>query len=198
VLRYPGRRVQGAPGTPSRTRPRPRSSPTSIEWLGELVRQGRPPACWTEWEQAGANPSRRPWSARPRRGPPAVTPQRPARSGCWSATRCSAGSSWPRFGRYDELGQLDSGDGWDAEAWEGPQSSRTSDVHDEIGTGPDARGAPPLLHHRRRPRRPWTLRQIFDGPGRGSRLGHLRAGRPGRLPKRAGQAVLRVTDVGQL
>ena len=64
-----------------------------IEWLGELVRQVDS-SLIDEWERL-RNPADEPTagaSTTGRRRSPAT----PARSGCWSATRCSAGSSWPR------------------------------------------------------------------------------------------------------
>ena len=85
-----------------------------IEWLGELVRQVDS-SLLDEWERlrnpddGGRAPvGRRPTPGR-RRSPPTS-----GRSGSWSATRCSAGSSWPRWRRYEELGELDADAGWDA------------------------------------------------------------------------------------
>ena len=74
-----------------------------IEWLGELVRQVDS-SLIDEWERL-RNPTDEPSGASTsgRRRSPATS----ARSGSWCATRCSAGSSWPRCSRYDELGELD-------------------------------------------------------------------------------------------
>ena len=63
--------------------------------------------------------------------------------------------------RYDELGALDADAGWDADAW-AAAIEPYFDEHDEIGTGPDARG-PALLIIDARPDR-WVVRQIFDDP----------------------------------
>ena len=40
---------------------------------------------------------------------------------------------------YDALGALDAAAGWDADAW-ADALEPYFDLHDEIGTGPDARG----------------------------------------------------------
>ena len=43
------------------------------------------------------------------------------------------------LGHYAELGELDADSGWDAGAW-ADALDRYFEVHDEIGTGPNARG----------------------------------------------------------
>jgi len=96
--------------------------------------------------------------------------------------------------RYDELGELDAADGWDAGAW-AEAIEPYFDTHDEIGTGPDARG-PGLLIIDQQPGH-WAVRQIFDDPAGDhdwgfSALVDLAAS------DEAGEAVLRVADVGQL
>ena len=98
------------------------------------------------------------------------------------------------LGRYEELGELDSGDGWDAAAWEAAVEPYF-DVHDEIGTGPDARGPPLLIIDEGA--RAWTVRQIFDDPA-GDHDWGITAEVDLAASDEAGQAVLRVTDVGQL
>src|SRR4029077_16668792 len=65
------------------------------------------------------------------------------------------------LGQYEELGALDSESGWDAPAWEEALEGYF-DVHDELGTGPAARG-PALLMIDQQPGQ-WTVRQIFDDP----------------------------------
>ena len=81
--------------------------------------------------------------------------------------------------RYDELGELDAR-GRLGRATPGRDALEPYfDEHDEIGTGPDARG-PALLLIDDRPRPldgPADLRR----PGRRPRLGHQRRGRPGRV-----------------
>ena len=98
------------------------------------------------------------------------------------------------LGHYAELGELDGDDGWDAEAWEAAIEPYF-DVHDEIGTGPDARG-PALLILEEGPQA-WTLRQIFDDPA-GDHDWGISAEVDLAASEEAGQAVLRITDVGQL
>ena len=69
-----------------------------IEWLGELVRQVDS-SLLDEWERLTSPDAGRPSGApRPRRA--AARRSRPTRapSGCWCATRCSAGWSSPRCG----------------------------------------------------------------------------------------------------
>ena len=165
-----------------------------IEWLGELVRQVDS-SLLDEWEQL-RDPSRRRRSARPTDGrPPAGHRATSARSGCWSATRCSAGSSWPRCAATTSWASWTPATAGTPTAWEAALEPYF-DEHDEIGTGPDARG-PALLHHRRGRAglaRPADLRR----PGRRPRLGHHRRGRPGRLRRGRRRPSLRVTDVGQL
>src|SRR5208283_3218679 len=65
------------------------------------------------------------------------------------------------LGHYAELGELDVSCGWDSGAWEDALEGYF-EVHDEIGTGPDARG-PALLIIDQQPGR-WVVRQIFDDP----------------------------------
>src|SRR6202035_4081552 len=96
------------------------------------------------------------------------------------------------LGHYEELGELDSGHGRDAAAWEAAIEP-DFDVHDEIGTGPDARG--PALLILDEGARAWTLRQIFDDPA-GDHDWGIFAQVDLAASEEAGHAVLRVTDVG--
>ena len=116
------------------------------------------------------------------------------RSGCWSATRCSAGWSWPRWQRYEELGELDADAGWDADAWADALEPYFAE-HDEIGTGADARG-PALLMIDEQPGR-WAVRQIFDDPA-GDHDWGISAEVDLAASDEAGAAVVEVTSVGQL
>jgi hypothetical protein len=161
-----------------------------IEWLGELVRQVDS-SLLDEWEQL-RDPSGV-LVSQAEAGPPAVTRNVRAfrvlvRNALFRRVELAA------LGRYDELGQLDSGDGWDAEAWEAAVEPYF-DVHDEIGTGPDARGPALLIIDEAAPA--WTLRQIFDDPA-GDHDWGISAQVDLAASEEAGQAVLRVTDVGQL
>ena len=161
-----------------------------IEWLGELVRQVDS-SLLDEWEQL-RDPSGV-LVSQAEAGPPAVTRNVRAfrvlvRNALFRRVELAA------LGHYEELGELDSGDGWDAGAWEAAVEPYF-DVHDEIGTGPDARG-PALLIIDEGPQA-WTLRQIFDDPA-GDHDWGISAQVDLAASEEAGHAVLQVTDVGQL
>jgi len=96
--------------------------------------------------------------------------------------------------RYAELGALDAEAGWDAGAWAGALEPYFAE-HDEIGTGPDARG-PAMLIIDAQPDR-WTVRQIFDDPA-GDHDWGISAEVDLDASDEAGIAVLRITSVGQL
>ena len=98
------------------------------------------------------------------------------------------------LGHYEELGSLDADSGWNAGAWAAALEGYF-EVHDEIGTGPDARG-PGLLIIDEQPGQ-WVVRQILMTP----QVTMTWASAPSwTWPPRdeAGTVVLRVTDVGQL
>ena len=102
------------------------------------------------------------------------------------------------LGHYEELGELDGDNGWDADAW-GDAIEPYFDEHDELGTGPDARG-PALLILDQSPAREhgvWKLRQIFDDPA-GDHDWGISAEVDLDASDEAGIAVLRITSVGQL
>ena len=110
-----------------------------IEWLGEIVRQVDS-SLIDEWERL-RNPLDAAEPSRDER-PATVTSNVRAfrvlvRNALFHRVRLAA------LGQYEELGALDSESGWDAPAWEEALEGYF-DVHDEIGTGPDARG-PALL-----------------------------------------------------
>ena len=96
--------------------------------------------------------------------------------------------------RWDDLGELDAGDGWDADAW-ADALEPYFDEHDEIGTGADARG-PALLIIDQQPGH-WTVRQILDDPA-GDHDWGISAHIDLAASDEAGEAAVRVTDVGQL
>ncbi len=161
-----------------------------IEWLGELVRQVDS-SLIDEWERL--------------RNPAAVavataSDQPPAVTGNPRAFRVLVRNALFRrvelaaLRRYGDLGELDAEAGWDAGAWAGALEPYF-DEHDEIGTGPDARG-PGLLIIDQQPAH-WAVRQIFDDPAGDHDWGFSALV---DLPASdaAGAAVLRVTDVGQL
>ena len=68
-------------------------------------------------------------------------------------------------------------------------------MHDEIGTGPEARG-PALLMIDQQPGQ-WAVRQIFDDPA-GDHDWGISAVVDLDASDEAGSAVLRITDAGQL
>jgi Domain of unknown function (DUF3516) len=172
-----------------------------IEWLGEIVRQVDS-SLLDEWERL-RNPSE---------GGPGglVSPGAGGLGG--SSPRANAVTANTRafrvlvrnalfhrvklaaLGHYDELGALDADSGWDASAWEEALDGYF-EVHDEIGTGPDARG-PGLLIIDQRPGS-WAVRQIFDDPV-GDHDWGISAVVDLAASDEAGSAVLRITDVGQL
>ena len=161
-----------------------------IEWLGEIVRQVDS-SLLDEWERLRnpADEGSGPADARP----VTVTSNLRAfrvlvRNALFHRVRLAA------LGHYDELGALDSACGWDAPAWEEALEAYF-EVHDEIGTGPDARG-PGLLIIDQRPGS-WAVRQIFDDPA-GDHDWGISAEVDLAASDEAGVAVLRITDVGQL
>ena len=153
-----------------------------IEWLGEMVRQVDS-SLIDEWERL-RNPDPAEVVAAASR-PVSVTGNIRAfrvlvRNALFRRVTLAA------LGRYEELGELDADSGWDADAW-GDVLDAYFAQHDEIGTGPDARGPGLLILDEGRVSldRPADLRR----PGRRPRLGHQRGGRPGRLGRgRRGRA----------
>ncbi|WP_184580169.1 DEAD/DEAH box helicase [Lipingzhangella halophila] len=130
-----------------------------IEWLGELVRQVDS-SLLDEWEQL-TNPSAQPAEEeKADERPKPLTANRRAfrvlvRNELFRRVELAARR------RYDELGALDSEDGWDADAWEEAMRDYYAE-HDELGIGPDARGPRMLLIEERSDS--WEVRQIFDDP----------------------------------
>ncbi len=128
------------------------------EWLGELVRQ-IDSSLLDEWEKL-RNPAAAEATVAPDEKPPAVTGNRRAfrvlvRNAMFRRVELAA------LRRYDELGALDSGSGWDAGAWQDALEPYWEE-HDEIRTGPDARGPALLLIEEASDH--WQVRQIFDDP----------------------------------
>jgi hypothetical protein len=161
-----------------------------IEWLGEIVRQVDS-SLLDEWERL-RNPSDDPGLRRDA-GPPLVTANVRAfrvlvRNALFHRVKLAA------LGHYDELGALDADGGWDADAWADALDGYF-EVHDEIGTGPAARG-PGLLIIDQQPGR-WEVRQILDDPA-GDHDWGISAVVDLAASDEAGSAVLRITDVGQL
>ncbi|GAA4696616.1 DEAD/DEAH box helicase [Phytohabitans rumicis] len=130
-----------------------------IEWLGELVRQVDS-SLLDEWERLRSGASTADERAAMADQPPAVTRNVRAfrvlvRNALFRRVELAA------LRRYDELGTLDAESGWDADAW-ADALEPYYDEHDEIGTGPNARG-PALLMIDQGPDR-WRVRQILDDP----------------------------------
>ena len=162
-----------------------------IEWLGEIVRQVDS-SLIDEWERL-RNPLDAAEPSRDER-PATVTSNVRAfrvlvRNALFHRVRLAA------LGQYEELGALDSESGWDASAWEETLEAYF-DVHDEIGTGSDARGPALLMIDADQPGQ-WAVRQIFDDPA-GDHDWGISAVVDLDASDEAGSAVLRITDVGQL
>jgi superfamily II RNA helicase len=163
-----------------------------IEWLGEIVRQVDS-SLIDEWERL-RNPSSSASAASSTAGqPPSVTSNVRAfrvlvRNALFHRVKLAA------LGDYSSLGELDASSGWDAQAW-ADAVEPYFEVHEEIGTGPAARG-PGLLIIDPRPDG-WAVRQIFDDPA-GDHDWGINAVVDLVASDEAGSAVLRITDVGQL
>jgi superfamily II RNA helicase len=162
-----------------------------IEWLGEIVRQVDS-SLLDEWERL-RNPledGSAPVDVRPATVTSNVRAFRVlVRNALFQRVRLAA------FGQYEELGALDSDSGWDASAWSDVIEDYF-DVHEEIGTGPDARGPALLVIEADHPGG-WAVRQIFADPA-GDHDWGISAVVDLDASDEAGTAVLRITDVGQL
>jgi superfamily II RNA helicase len=161
-----------------------------IEWLGELVRQVDS-SLIDEWERL-RNPVEEAAHLAADK-PPAVTGNKRAfrvlvRNALFRRVELAA------LRRWDELGLLDAEAGWDADAW-AEALSPYFDLHDDIGTGADARG-PGLLILDEQPGR-WEARQILDDPA-GDHDWGFSATVDLDASDEAGVAVITVTSVGQL
>jgi superfamily II RNA helicase len=176
-----------------------------IEWLGELVRQ-TDSSLIDEWEKlrdpdALTTGTQRPADDRP----PAVTGNQAAfrvlvRNALFRRVELAA------LRRYEDLGALDAGWGWDSGAWAAALDPYFEE-HADIGTGADARGPAYLVIETGAGRgasgagegaRPdWTVRQIFDDPERDHDWG-ISARVDLAASDEAGEAVLVITDVGQV
>jgi superfamily II RNA helicase len=163
-----------------------------VEWLGELVRQVDS-SLLDEWEKLRSPGDPPPAPVPVDERPPAVTTNQRAfrvlvRNALFRRVELAALRRWP------QLAELDSESGWDADRWEQALAGYFAD-HDEIGTGPDARG-PALLLIDAAPDR-WRVRQILDDPA-GDHDWGISAEVDLAASDAAGEAVLRVTAVDQL
>jgi superfamily II RNA helicase len=161
-----------------------------IEWLGETVRQVDS-SLLDEWERLRDGSGS--LGARPDDRPPSVTGNARAfrvlvRNALFHRVKLAA------LGHYDELGALDADSGWNSDAWASALEGYF-EVHDEIGTGPDARG-PGMLIIDEQPGQ-WAVRQILDDPA-GDHDWGISAVVDLAASDEAGSVVLRITDVDQL
>jgi hypothetical protein len=161
-----------------------------IEWLGELVRQ-TDSSLIDEWEKLRSPAEET--AVQLHEQPPAVTGNRRAfrvlvRNALFRRVELAA------LRRWEELGDLDGQDGWDAGAWEDALKPYFAE-HAEIGTGADARG-PGLLIITEQPGH-WAVRQIFDDPA-GDHDWGISARVDLAASDELGAAAVQVTSVGQL
>jgi superfamily II RNA helicase len=166
-----------------------------ISWLGEMVRQVDS-SLLDEWEQL-ANPEVetaeqaqeradevKPVTANPRAFRVLV------RNAMFRRVELAA------LDRVRDLGALDSDSGWDEDAW-GEAMDAYWDAHEEIGTGPDARG-PKLLKIEEDPAHGlWRVWQAFADPA-GDHDWGIKAEVDLAASDEEGRAIVRVTEVGQL
>jgi len=162
-----------------------------IEWLGELIRQVDS-SLVDEWEKL-TNPDSESDSAGLKAQPKTLTSNKRAfrvlvRNALFRRVTLAA------LRHYDELGALDAADGWNAAAWEEAIEDYYEE-HDDLGTGPDARGPAMLVIEEGKTT--WTVRQIFDDPA-GDHDWGISATVDLAASDEEGAAVVHVTDVGQL
>jgi len=162
-----------------------------IEWLGELVRQVDS-SLIDEWERLRdpAAQAAAPLDDRP----PAVTRNIRAfrvlvRNALFRRVELAA------LRRYGDLGNLDPAGDWDGPAWAAAVEPYFAE-HGYLGTGPDARGPALLIIDTAQPGY-WLVRQIFDDPA-GDHDWGISATVDLAASDEAGEAVLQITDVGQL
>ncbi|RIX27575.1 DEAD/DEAH box helicase [Amnibacterium setariae] len=164
-----------------------------IEWLGELVRQVDS-SLVDEWEEL-LDPERHGADEE------AIVPPAPrrltanvrafrvmVRNELFRRVQLAAREDWAA------LGELDAAAGFDAETWAAAMEPYWAE-HDELGTGPDARG-PALLLVEEGPAE-WRVRQIFDDPAGDHDFG-ISAVVDLAASDEAGAAVLRTTAVGEV
>jgi hypothetical protein len=169
-----------------------------IEWLGELVRQVDS-SLLDEWEQL-VNPATVLVEAGAASQPgETVLPPPPhkltsnprafmilVRNELFRRVQLAA------LENYDELGELDAASGFTADAWADAMDAYYAE-HDHLGTDADARSSAMLIIEQGSEE--WTVRQIFADPA-----GDHDWGISGTVDlaasNAAGQAVLRVTSVG--
>jgi superfamily II RNA helicase len=164
-------------------------------WLGELVRQVDS-SLLDEWEQL-ANPeveTAEEAAERADQVKPVTANARAfrvlVRNALFRRVELAA------LEKYDQLGELDAEDGWDADAWADAMDAYW-DEYDDLGTGPDARG-PKLLQIEEQPQHGlWRVRQTFADPN-GDHGWGISAEVDLAASDEEGRAVIRLTDVGEL
>ncbi|WP_431878685.1 DEAD/DEAH box helicase [Amycolatopsis sacchari] len=163
-----------------------------IAWLGELVRQVDS-SLLDEWEALRHPTDPAAHAPSLPEGPPPVTRNERAfrvlvRNELFRRVELAARRA------YEELGGLDAASGWDAVEWEAALEEYYEE-HDELLTGPDARG--PALLIIEQEAEVWRVRQIFDDPD-GNHDWGISAEVDLAASDEAGSAVLRITDVNRL
>ncbi|MFE7140705.1 DEAD/DEAH box helicase [Streptomyces sp. NPDC057644] len=166
-----------------------------ISWLGEMVRQVDS-SLLDEWEQL-ANPEVETAEQAQEKADEVkpVTANTRAfrvlvRNAMFRRVELAA------LDRAGALGELDGEAGWDEDAW-GEALDAYWDAHEEIGTGPDARG-PKLLKIEEDPAHGlWRVWQAFADPA-GDHDWGIKAEVDLAASDEEGRAVVRVTEVGQL
>ncbi|MFD0039867.1 DEAD/DEAH box helicase [Streptomyces anulatus] len=166
-----------------------------ISWLGEMVRQVDS-SLLDEWEQL-ANPEVETAEQAQEKADEVkpVTANTRAfrvlvRNAMFRRVELAA------LDRAGALGELDGDAGWDEDAW-GEALDAYWDAHEEIGTGPDARG-PKLLKIEEDPAHGlWRVWQAFADPA-GDHDWGIKAEVDLAASDEEGRAIVRVTEVGQL
>jgi len=165
------------------------------EWLGELVRQVDS-SLLEEWERLRVPAvAERSAALPPDETPPPVTANRRAfmvmvRNELFRRVELAS------LRRFDELGELDAGDGWTADRWRHALEPYFAE-HPSIGTGPNARGPQFLMVDVDERSGTWRVRQIFDDPAADHDWG-ISAAVDLQASDDAGEAVLGVVAVDQL
>ncbi|RBY81036.1 RNA helicase [Blastococcus sp. TF02A-26] len=163
-----------------------------VEWLGELVRQVDS-SLLDEWESLTDpdQPLDQPVAvpARPR----PLTGNERAFTAMVRNALFHRVQLWGRRRWYD-LGELDSGSGWDADRW-GEVVQAYFAEHAELGTGADARGPALLIWDKATPG-VWRVRQILDDPD-GNHDWGIDAEVDLAASDEEGALVLRVVDAGR-
>ena len=161
-------------------------------WLAEIVRQ-TDSSLLDEWERLTDPDATVETLAQPalETAPPPVTRNVRAfrvlvRNAMFRRVELAALRRW-----YD-LGELDAEAGFDRDAWQAALEPYFAE-HDEIRTGPDARG--PLLFQVETGARTWKIRQVLDDPA-GHHDWFLAAEVDLAASDEAGEAVVRITGIG--